>query len=63
MKSIIERRRKSQRVVIGKSQWKRGLGRSRRRWKYNITMNLGGYFLNIQILLKYHSIGFKGGRL
>jgi hypothetical protein len=38
----MEEKRNACRILVGKPKGKTPLGRPRRRWEYNIKMNLGG---------------------
>jgi len=51
------------RVLVGKPEGKRPLGRPRRRWEDNIKLNLQERDVGIWTGLIWHRIGTGGGRL
>jgi hypothetical protein len=56
-------KRNAYRILVGKPEAKRPLGRPRRRWVDNITMDLGEIEWDVWIGLKWLRIGTSGGLL
>ena len=61
--ACVEEGRGVHKVLVGKPEGKRTLGRPRHRWEHNIKMDLQGMRCGVWTGLSWHRIGTGGGNL